>query len=243
MRDKTGAGAQPIALVCLPYAGGSSATYLTWKKLLAPGIELVPVELAGRRSRAADPLYTGMAEAVRDVRIRLDPVIAGGVYALFGHSLGTVIVYELCRTLQAEGKPQPAHVFFSGRFPPFLAAAPTSFHTLPDDQFIAQMGTFTDAPIDLFQNKEFLTFALPLLRHDYRLVETYRHAGEKLSLHCPVTVFHGTRDALVTRAEMERWCECARGAYSFHEIEDGHFFINTRRQEIVAIINRELGTA
>jgi medium-chain acyl-[acyl-carrier-protein] hydrolase len=243
MTDRGPAGERPIALVCLPYAGGSSATYLTWKKLLAPGIELVPVELAGRRGRASDPLYADMAEAVRDVRGRINPVVSGGAYALFGHSLGTVIVYELCRTLQAEGKPLPTHVFFSGRFPPYLETEPTSWHALPDDQFIAQMGRFGDAPLELFQDKEFLAFALPLLRHDYKLAETYRHTGEKLVLDCPVTVFHGTRDALVTKAEMALWRGCARDQYAFHEFNDGHFFINTRRQEIVAIINRELGRA
>jgi surfactin synthase thioesterase subunit len=48
---------QKLKLFCVPYAGGSAKTFLGWKKWLDPGIELIPVELAGRGARVKDQFY------------------------------------------------------------------------------------------------------------------------------------------------------------------------------------------
>jgi medium-chain acyl-[acyl-carrier-protein] hydrolase len=232
--------ANKVRLVCLPYAGGSSTTYLSWKKLLAKGIELVPVELAGRHKRRNDPFYADMNEAVLDVRAIISRLAGDCAYALFGHSMGTIIVYELIRILAREGAQLPVHVFFSGRFPPFVETEKTEHHTLPDAEFIKQMGQF-GGDFGVFDDPEFRDYALPILRNDYRLVETYAHTGDRLTLESPVTLMSGTLDRLVSRDSMDAWRACARAKCSLYELDGDHFFINTHREKVVSIVNSELG--
>jgi medium-chain acyl-[acyl-carrier-protein] hydrolase len=229
-----------IRLFCLPYAGGSSSTYLGWKKWLDPRIELKPVELAGRRGRLSDPHYLNAAEAVDDIYSRIVTDANNCIYAMFGHSMGTILVYELLRKMQAAGMPEPAHVFFSGRFPPFVKKKRTKLHALCDIDFIRHLHEYGSAAEELLSNKAVMAHILPVLRNDYKIVETYRHGPNKLMLGCNITVLHGKLDPLVSRTEAGRWRECTTGSCAFNEINDGHFFVNRHRQEIISLINATL---
>jgi hypothetical protein len=79
-------------LFCVPFAGGSAANFVSWKKYLYSSIELKPVELSGRGKRLNEPLYKNVTEAVEDIfqRIRLE--LNDNRYAFFGHSLGAILV-------------------------------------------------------------------------------------------------------------------------------------------------------
>ena len=48
-------GNKEYALICLPYAGGSSTYYNRWRQFLPPNIEMCIYELAGRGARASEP--------------------------------------------------------------------------------------------------------------------------------------------------------------------------------------------
>lgn len=88
-----------LRLFCIPYAGGGASLYREWASALAPWIEVQPVQLPGRESRFDEPPLTSMADLVQEI---LDPI---GPYldlpiAVFGHSMGALIGYELVRRLQ-----------------------------------------------------------------------------------------------------------------------------------------------
>ena len=83
-----------IKLICIPCAGGMSYTYLKWMRYLDPLIKLVPIELSGRGSRNDSPLYRNFNEAIDDVFNEVEPYLNGD-YAIFGHSMGSNIAYEL----------------------------------------------------------------------------------------------------------------------------------------------------
>lgn len=89
-----------IKLFCLPYAGGSSVIFNSWKQYIDPSIELVPIELAGRGKRINEPLYNGVNDAVEDVFGLIKNKITDTPYALFGHSMGGMISYELAQKIK-----------------------------------------------------------------------------------------------------------------------------------------------
>lgn len=83
-----------ITLVCLPHAGAGASVYARWAALLPPWIDLVGITLPGRESRISEPPLTSMDEVIS----RLGPAVSARVqepFALFGHSLGALIGYEL----------------------------------------------------------------------------------------------------------------------------------------------------
>ncbi|WP_197144539.1 thioesterase II family protein [Lysinibacillus sphaericus] len=82
-----------IKLFCLPYAGGSSVTYIKWGKLLNRYIEVIEVELPGRGRRINDPLIDNLEDMVEDVFRFIKDQLTGD-YAIFGHSMGGLITDE-----------------------------------------------------------------------------------------------------------------------------------------------------
>jgi surfactin synthase thioesterase subunit len=107
-------------LFCIPYAGASARTYLGWKKWLSPNLDLHPIELAGRGLRLGESFYQNINEAVEDIYCNISALLLDHKVAFFGHSMGTILLYELLWKMKCAGMREPEHVFFSGRFPPFI---------------------------------------------------------------------------------------------------------------------------
>ncbi|MEU8380852.1 thioesterase domain-containing protein, partial [Streptosporangium sp. NPDC048865] len=80
-----------IRLFCLPYAGGGSVEYQQWADLLPEAVEVVPVHLPGRERRFREAPHTAMDGLVAELAGALAPHL-GRPYALFGYSMGAVVV-------------------------------------------------------------------------------------------------------------------------------------------------------
>lgn len=231
---------EKIKLFCLPYAGGSAIVYMTWKKFLDHKIELRPIELAGRGRRFSEPLYQNIEEAVTDIYHQISKELDGSPYALYGHSMGTILVYELLRRIREYKHQEPMHAFFSGRYPPFVYDKKEFIHKLPDHEFMMKIYEHGGTNEEILKNKELLDIFLPVLKADYKIVELYKHCNDILKLDCSITVLNGSRDNYVEEMDIQRWEECTKKQCKFYTFDDGHFFINTYKQDIAGIINSTL---
>lgn len=229
-----------IKLFCLPYAGGSAMVYKSWKKHFDERIDLRPIELAGRGTRFNEPLYSCAEEAVNDLYNKISGELDKHPFAVYGHSMGTILAYELVRKIAVQTQKEPVHVFFSGRYPPFIEVEDKNVHTLPDKEFIAELKDLGGMSSEVIENKEILELFLPILRSDYKLVETYRHSGSIAKFNCDITVLNGNSDEYVEGKDMHRWKECTIKNCRFCEFDDGHFFINKYKRDVAAVINTVL---
>ncbi|MYV60886.1 MFS transporter, partial [Streptomyces sp. SID4931] len=104
-----------FSLVCLPFAGGGAGFYRAWPKDRTAEVRVVALQLPGREERFGDAPFTDVRVAARrmvqDLRHR---VPADGPVALFGHSLGAVLAYEMARELEEQGAAELCHLFVSG---------------------------------------------------------------------------------------------------------------------------------
>jgi medium-chain acyl-[acyl-carrier-protein] hydrolase len=230
---------EKIKLFCFPYAGGSAVVYNKWKSYLNGNIELCPVELPGRGRLFSSPFYRDMNEAVGDLFRKLSQDFTSSRYALFGHSMGSCLVYELSQQIRHSNLNQPLHLFFSGRRPPQIEKKEKIIHTLPNDEFIAEISDLGGTPREVLEHQELLDLFIPVIRADYKLVETYKYI-ERGQLESKISVFNGTRDTDTNILEMKEWGKCTRGDCKVYEFEGGHFFIHEHFQKIVAIINDTL---
>jgi surfactin synthase thioesterase subunit len=228
-----------LRLYCVPYAGGSAGIFNKWKGFLDEGIELYPVELAGRGRRSREPLYTTMEEAVDDVYNQLQSELDQHDYALFGHSMGSLIIFELYHKLMEKKHKKPFHVFFSGSRAPHLRNIDEDMHLLPDDEFLERIKNFGGTPEEFFTNNELLNIFLPILRADIKVVATYKCGKRTDRLDCPITVFGGTEDE-INFESLVSWNEHTTKAGKVHLFPGGHFFINSNTQEVVQGINQTL---
>ncbi|MEM8613843.1 MAG: alpha/beta fold hydrolase, partial [Cyanobacteria bacterium P01_H01_bin.105] len=88
-----------LRLLCFAYAGGSAWIFRTWAEIFPATVELFAIELPGRGKRMAEPALTAVTAIVEALGPELLPYL-DLPFVCFGHSLGALIAFELCRWLQ-----------------------------------------------------------------------------------------------------------------------------------------------
>ena len=229
-----------VTLFMFPYAGASASVYERWRPLLPSGIDMVPVELAGRGKRFSEPSEVRVAPIVRDIYSRYSPSLAEGKYALFGHSLGGALAYEFALHAIRLGNPPPVHLFVSGRAAPQTAYAEEPVYRMPDEAFLETIGSLGGTPPQFFRDEQLRSVFLPILRADYEASDTYKPPDEpEGKLPCGITVLHGQADGACDPADWGRRTEAACALRLF---EGGHFFIHEHAEAIAELIGRKLDT-
>ncbi|XVV00811.1 thioesterase II family protein [Actinosynnema sp. CA-248983] len=211
----------PVLLYCVAHAGGGAGFFRSWHDGLGPGVGLCPVVLPGRESRVREtPLTTvadiaePLAEAVR--------AHADRPYALFGHSMGAVVAYEVARRLTTAPRP-PLRLFVSGRRAPHLPARRPPLHPLPPEEFVPAVAAMGGTPREVLDQPGLMRLFLPGLRADFAVNETYRPLLGPM-LDCPVSALTGDADPEVEVAEVRRWAEVTTGPFRLRVFPGGHFY-------------------
>ncbi|WP_433946010.1 thioesterase II family protein [Paenibacillus sp. SN-8-1] len=230
-----------LKLFCFAHAGGSAAGYSRWRRQLEPWIELCPLELNGRGAKANLPFYDSIQEAVIDLFAQIQRQAGDQPYALLGHSMGTLLVYEMCLHIRRMGFHSPAAVVFSGRIPPHLDESDEKIHKLQDEAFTEKIREMGLSSPELFEHPELLNLFLPIIRSDYQLLETYAFDDNEPPLSTDFFVWTGQDDPW-TRENIHEWNKLTSKGCQYHEFEGGHFFIYERTREIIAALHECLGT-
>ena len=229
-----------IKLFCIPYAGGSAEVFRKWAGYFSSPVELFPVELAGRGKRYNKPLYAGLDDAVNDVSGIIIDNIDHHPYAFFGHSMGCIIIYELYYKLMDYGIKDPVHMFFSGCYPPHIGKKIPAYHKLPGDEFKEKIFSLGGTLEELLKRKALLDTFIPILKADFKIVETYNHIHRDKKLACDITVFNANDDKNID--DIVKWQELTGGSCNIYEYEGGHFFINKHIGSISGVINYTLNS-
>ncbi|EHQ88971.1 thioesterase II family protein [Desulfosporosinus youngiae] len=229
-------------LFCIPYAGGSASVYYSWKRYLPPGLELFPIELAGRRNRLKEPFYESIAAAVEDVfTIIRNQVSDNGAYAIFGHSMGSWITFEVAKTIfQCKKTPNPCHLFFSGNYPPHFSKGGGTIHQLPEKEFQQAVMQVGGTPKIIFENEDLCRLFSPIIRADYKLLEGYNGAEDSsFRCDCDITVLCGKKDS-IKEGEALEWRRYAGRGFALNFFDGGHFFINEAAEAVVHSLSKTL---
>lgn len=227
-----------MRLFCFPYAGGGASAYRGWHDLLPPGVELVAIQPPGRETRFNEPPLRDMSAMLAEVARAMAPML-DRPYAVFGHSLGSLVAFELVRLLRQSGLPLPEHLFVSGRRAPHVPIDRRAFHDLADADLIDELRKMRGMTDQLLENEELMAVLLPTLRADFAVHDTYRYR-EQPALALPVTVFGGLEDEVTTPENLAAWSSMTAAASQVRLFPGGHFFINEHRDDVLAVISREL---
>lgn len=224
------------SLLCFPHAGGSATSFLHLSKVLSPHIAVAAVQYPGRQDRRAEtPLSsaTTLADQISDV-------VADWVdrpCAIFGHSMGAVVGYEVARRLISAGGAVPA-LFVSGRRAPHLPA-PDRVHTMADEQIISELRLLNGTQRQVLEDEELVRMALPAIRADYRAIETYQHVPRP-PLDVPIHAFVGRSDPRVAVADVEPWAAYTTAEFTLSTFPGGHFYLAEAQPALAAAITAVL---
>ncbi|MFJ6038648.1 thioesterase II family protein [Streptomyces ardesiacus] len=227
---------QEVLLVCLPHAGGSASFFFPLSRALSPVLDVVAVQYPGRQDRRHEAPVDDVPELARRITDALGPV-DGRRVALFGHSLGATLGFEIARLLQARGT-GVCHLFASGR------RAPSRFrdervHLRDDEGLLADVRELSGTDPRVLGDPEVVRMALPALRADYRAAETYRYApGPPLT--CPITVFTGDSDPRVSADEADAWSAHTSAEFDLRTYPGGHFFLTDHQADLIRVVRERL---
>jgi surfactin synthase thioesterase subunit len=230
-----------VRLFCFPHAGGGPAFFRPWRPALAPEIDVRPIQLPGRESRIDEPPCRRLDEL-------LDPLCAAleryldRPYALFGHSMGSVIAYEVARRLSDGPGRAPVCLLVSGRRAPRLPSERLPLSRLPDDEFIAEVGRLNGMPREVLAEPDLVGMLLPALRADFELAETYRPLpGRRLS--CPIAAYMGTTDPEVDHAGLLAWRAETDREFTTRIFAGDHFYLKADPARVLGAVRQDLRAA
>jgi medium-chain acyl-[acyl-carrier-protein] hydrolase len=231
-------GQPNLRLFCFPYAGGSALIFRRWSASLPKQVEVCPIELPGRGRRIREASVTRMHELI--------PAIASAIsgaldtpFALFGHSLGASIAFELAGYLKTHFGKEPAHLFVSGNRPPHLPRTKPLLYNLPEAEFSAEVARLNGTPLEILDNADAMAMVMPILRADFELIETYRHQGGPL-LACPIRAFGGLQDPDVLKDDLSEWKRHTAGSFSLSMMRGDHFFITQSESQLLSVLSTDL---
>ncbi|MGV9309631.1 MULTISPECIES: thioesterase II family protein [unclassified Nonomuraea] len=219
-------------LFCVPYAGGSARVYRGWQEWFADDAEVVPLELAGRGTRSAEPVAPSVRAAAMDLARRVRERAGGGPYILFGHSMGGLIAYEMAAIIEDSASDGPCLVVVSGRNPPQTRANwGDDALELTDLELFEALQTVGGVPAGLSPSIA-ATLFVPLIRADVRNTVSYDSGSPPRRISAPLLVIQGREDPLVGPDAGAGWAHCTQRECTVVRHDGNHFSIFERVGEL-----------
>ncbi|MFD8330062.1 thioesterase II family protein [Streptomyces lydicus] len=228
-----------LTLVCFPHAGGSATFYHPVSRALSPQVEVVAVQYPGRQERYGEPAIDNLAELADRAHEALAP-LAGRPLALFGHSMGAVVAFEVARRMERDAGAGPRALFLSGRRAPSCRRG-DRVSDGGDVALIRELRLLRGTDPAMLDDPEIVEMILPALRADYRAIESHRCPPDA-AVRCPVTVLTGDADPHTTVEEARAWSGHTTGGCDTEIFPGGHFFLADRSADVLAAVARRLRT-
>ncbi|MGX1804579.1 thioesterase II family protein [Nocardia sp. NPDC055321] len=223
-------------LLCFPHAGGSASYYYPLSKALASTCEVLAVQYPGRQDRLREPCLASIHELADAVCEQTLPLVDRPI-ALFGHSMGSLVAYEVARRLEQHGA-LPSVLFVSGRRAPSTYREENT-HLLDDQQLLSVIRMLDGTDPRLLDDQEVRDMILPSVRADYRAIGTYHHrVGPLLTI--PIHAHIGISDSRVNTQEARAWSDHTVGDFELRTYPGGHFYLSEQVDALSSEIRRTI---
>lgn len=210
-------------LYCLPHAGGSASAFRSWVGRI-DGVSVCPLQPPGRETRQGETPYTLMAELASSVAsFILDD--APGPYAVYGHSLGALVGFEVVQEIRRRGGVMPSRLIVSGcPAPQWVTPEDPTVDVLSDSQIVSLLRSLGGTPELFLSDPRVLRMILPPIRADLTVKNTYRYAPSP-PLEIPITALAAGSDARASVESMLAWRDQTVRGFRTHHFSGGHFAV------------------
>lgn len=203
-------------LFCLHHAGGTTASFAAWR---FSGVDVTKLGYRGRDF--------GSVAGAADVLAKRMEASPSPRFALYGHSMGAILAFEVALRLQDAGRLE--HVFLAAARPP--CEAPDVGAAAPLAAVFAAAAAASSGAMS--------ERAREVLLEDLALLATYpgrRPAGQ---LRVPATILYSKDDSVVPATDSMHWAAWCSPAPRLMEVSGGHFFHRTN-PEVLEIVRTTL---
>lgn len=230
-----------IKLFCLPHGGGSASVYNSWiRPLREVGIQVVPLEYQGHGLFSDKPLSKSIED---EALFLLDQIIPlwDDNSCFLGHSMGAIVLYELCKNVLYKHGIHPNKIFLSGSASPFHREKGHNWNNLPRKDFIDFLKQNNSLPDVIFESNDLLEYFIPILLNDYKIIYKYTVIHDFHKINIPAVILNGINDSM-SETSIEAWGELFSHKPDFYYLEGGHMYLQDKKNqlEIFDIITDEM---
>lgn len=228
------AGSPP--LIIAPHAGGSAATYHAFSKALREHFDVVLLQYPGRQDRSGDPLPGSIAELADGAFgdwVRT-PLANAAPVTVFGHSMGTMVAFELARRIEESGRPVRL-LGVSGACAPWQVADMPPHPTDDDDKLLDHVAGLDGTRADLLGHRDLMRMTLPALKADYAAFDSYT-CGKDVTLRTPIHAMGGNSDEFVSMGDLYAWQQHTEHPLTVSMFDGGHFYLHDHVAAVSAVL-------
>ncbi|MFD3946017.1 thioesterase II family protein [Streptomyces sp. NPDC058579] len=218
-------------LFCFPHAGGAASALRSLAQTLTGTFDVLVAQYPGRQDRRLEAPFDDIGRLADALAVEVSRR-AEGPYALFGHSMGALLAYEVARRL-AEDR-GPAALVLSARGAP--TPEPGRHDRLrTDDEIVRAVSRLGGTMPEVLHDPELREMVMPALRADYRALSSYTwRPGPPLTV--PFTLLVGAGDPVVDVEQVERWAEFTTAGARTHVLAGGHFYLDAHLDFVSEVI-------
>jgi acyl transferase domain-containing protein/surfactin synthase thioesterase subunit/NAD(P)-dependent dehydrogenase (short-subunit alcohol dehydrogenase family)/acyl carrier protein len=243
-----------MKLVCIPPNAGGVQSFANWDTMLQlHNVQLLVLQPPGWLGREREPCLNDMKEIVDQATQAILEHVRDVPFAMYGHSMGSLVAYEVACRLQDEHGLSPRHLMVAAFYAPHLPYPhPQDFNTptavfhpsTPWDtvlKHISQFKFIQKSP-EVFRDKDpwavsrFRSFVLPCVEAGLYICK--RYAGDRRRLGCGITAFSGKHDVFAEWAEVEAWRQHAINDEEFKHVTvpADHYFMRSHYRDILTVL-------
>ncbi len=237
-----------MTLFAIPYAGGHSLVYRNLKSLLEPAVTLAALEPPGRGKRVKEKLITDINGIAENLFEQIRPEIESGKkYALFGHSMGSLIAYLITKRISDSGLPMPAHLFCSGHGAPSVSKIDLTKdlpkHAASSEIFWEYIDSLGALPPEIKAHSELMNYFEPVIRADIQALELYTYEPIVAPLSVPLSVIYGITDVETPIYGLLPWQIESVHTVDYIPFEGAHFGIFDELEKVAELIRSKLASS
>ncbi|MCG8475006.1 MAG: SDR family NAD(P)-dependent oxidoreductase [Cytophagales bacterium] len=230
-----------LRVFCCHPVGAGASMFSHFMYHAPEDVDLFAFQLPGRENRLNEAAHTDIFELI-DEMIEAALPYMDRPFALWGHSFGGVVMFELARKLRERNEQLPAHFFASATIAPQLTGgwknskiiSQTAMRENSEARLLSLMSYIDDV--------EFVKQILPIMRNDMPLIMSYPYADQE-KLECPITVFSAQEDEVVMPSEMAPWQEQTSGTFRQEIVHGDHWFLSRNKEFVLEVLEEDLQNA
>jgi surfactin synthase thioesterase subunit len=153
-------------------------------------------------------------------------------FLIFGHSMGANLGLHVAKKLEELGD-LPLRLIVAGNAGPGISER-KSRSTMSDDELKEELRTLGGVPGEVLDNEELYNFFMPILRSDFKVLESGNELSSDFRLKTPITAIMGSNEEHAE--QIDNWKNFTFNDFKSYLLGGNHFFIHDHPAELVKII-------